>query len=109
MVKHLVGREARVLARGRAAAEDLRAGRLLIAAAAGEWSRCVCVHRIQGFSGGEDLLDVRVDRRAGVDHREFFFSEEVGIGAGTGHHPGIGSDQPRDMAVEPFGTPGARS
>ena len=107
MGKHLVGREARVLARGRAAAEDRRAGRLLERRRGG---RMVHVRmRAQDpadFPGGEDLLDVRVARRAGVDHCEFFFSEEVGIGAGTRHHPGIRSDQPRDMAVEPFGDAG---
>ena len=36
----------------------------------------------------------------GIDHGEFFFPDEVGIGAGPGHHPGIRRDQPRDMAVE---------
>ncbi len=59
-------------------------------------------------AAGDDRRDVRVDRRSGIDHRQFVFAHQVRVGARAGHHARIGSDDACHETVEPLGNAGGQ-
>ena len=85
----------------RAEAVGRGAGRRLAArAAAGEWSRWVWVTRIcvtcSPREAGQQRLDMLVEIRAGIDHRDLAVADDIGAGAAEGERAGIARDDAAD-------------
>ena len=52
------------------------------------------------LGGGEDGLDVGIDQGTGIQHRNVFGTQQIGIGTGAGHHPRVGSGDTPNPAIQ---------